>query len=166
MLDQAGIKAILPHRFPMLLVDAVREIEEGARIVAIKAVTGSESCYARLPADASPRSYAYPPTLIIESFCQAAGVLSNRAQAVDPERTLMLFGSLSGFALHADVYPGQIMEHHVRIERSLSDAAVFSGEVRVDGTVVATAERIVVAIRPREGAAAPVVASPMLPAAV
>lgn len=131
----------------MLLVDAVLEIQDGATIVAVKNVTCNEPCFAHLSDSAPSSAYAYPPTLVIESFCQAAGILANRAREGDSRDTVMLFGSLSGFRFISPIHPGDRMEHHVLLERMLADAAIFSGEVRVEGRVVASAERVVVALR-------------------
>lgn len=152
MLNHAQIKAILPHRYPMLLVDAVRSLEPGIAITAIKAVTGNESCFAQL-ADTAPRAaYSYPQTLIIESFCQAAGIMYNAAQdeTVDLAGMLMLFGSISKFRFYAAVFPGDTLEHRVRLERAISDAAIFSGEVWVGERKIADVDRVVVALRPAD----------------
>ncbi len=143
------IKHILPHRHPMLLVDAVRAIDPGDRIRVIKNVTCNESCFGSLRDDAPDEAYAYPCSLIIESFCQAAGIMYNLLQPAQlPPDRLMLFGSIARFVFHDEVFPGETMEHRVRLERSLSDAAIFSGEVWVHDRRIACVERVVVALRP------------------
>ena len=150
MISHSEIKQILPHRFPMLLVDSVLAIENGKQIHAVKNVTGNESCYARL-LDNSPRTaYAYPCSLVIESFCQSAAILyaSAMEQAAAKDR-ILLFGSITGFRFHRNIYPGDTLHHLVRVEKLLSTSAMFGGEVRVGETVVAEVERLVVAVRPR-----------------
>jgi 3-hydroxyacyl-[acyl-carrier-protein] dehydratase len=149
VLSHSEIKSILPHRYPMLLVDRVVSLEPGNRITAVKNVTGNEPCFAGLVDGLEPSAYAYPNSLVIESFCQAAGILYAAEQSeVRATGKVMLFGSIARFRFHADIFPGQTMEHHVRLEKALTDSAVFSGEVRVDGKAVADVERVVVAIRP------------------
>jgi 3-hydroxyacyl-[acyl-carrier-protein] dehydratase len=149
LLSHCEIKSILPHRYPMLLVDLVLSMEPGKQLIAIKNVTGNEPCFAGLADGLTPDAYAYPNSLVIESFCQSAGILYAAQQdRINISDHLMLFGSISKFQFHADIFPGQTMEHLVRLEKGLTDSAVFSGEVRVDGKLVAEVERVVVAIRP------------------
>src|SRR5437667_465529 len=70
------IKGLLPPRYPMLLVDAVRELRAGESIRAAKAVTLDEPAYARTRRGAArAASQGYPTSLVIESFCQTAGIL-------------------------------------------------------------------------------------------
>jgi 3-hydroxyacyl-[acyl-carrier-protein] dehydratase len=150
VLSHADIKEILPHRHPMLLVDAVRAVEPGVSITAIKNVTCNEPCFAHLYDRAPLNAYAYPPVLIIESFCQAAGIMYNLRRRQDTSLTdrLMLFGSLSKFVFLRQVFPGETLEHHIRLERGLTDAAVFSGEIWTADQRIAVVERVVVALRP------------------
>jgi len=152
MLSHHEIKKLLPHRHPMLLVDAVRELQVGSHIVAVKNITGNEPCYAGLNDHADPRSLAYPCTLIIESFCQAAGILCARMQqeAGCQVEGLMLFGAISHFRFFADALPGDTLEHHVCLEKGLSNAGTFSGVVLAQGRKIAEAERVLFAIRPVE----------------
>jgi 3-hydroxyacyl-[acyl-carrier-protein] dehydratase len=149
VLSHSAIKSILPHRYPMLLVDLVLLLEPGKQLSAIKNVTGNEPCYAGLQDGLAPEAYAYPHSLVIESFCQAAGILySAQDSGLDTSDKVMLFGSIAKFRFHVDIFPGQTMEHLVRLDKALTDSAVFSGEVRVDGILVAEVDRVVVAIRP------------------
>ena len=151
MLSHAEIKAIMPHRYPMLLVDAVSESESGA-VLAVKNITGNEPCYSVLSDRADRRDHAYPASLIIESFSQAAGVFYTRLKREEGfvVEGIMLFGSIVGFRFLADAYPGDTLRHHVRLERGFSDAAMFSGEVRVGDRKIAEADSIMIAMRPPE----------------
>ncbi len=154
MIAHSDIKLILPHRYPMLLVDVVRTIDAGSRIVAIKNISRNEPCFAA--AGERDDACAYPPSLIIESFCQSAGVLqvlSNR-QSGDADEQVMLFGSMSEIEFHDHAYAGDTLVHHVQLETTLSDAAVFSGEVRICDRVIVTVGRVVVALRPASALAA------------
>jgi 3-hydroxymyristoyl/3-hydroxydecanoyl-(acyl carrier protein) dehydratase len=151
VLTHADIQAILPHRHPMLLVDAITAIDPGLAIVGIKNVTGNEPCFARLDGAVVPASYAYPCSLIIESFGQVAGVLVNvsgpRSRA--SRETLMLFASISGcrFA-DLDVHPGETLEHRVHLTRDLSDVVILGGEVWMGRRRIAAIDRVVMAFRP------------------
>jgi len=152
MLSHHEIKSLLPHRHPMLLVDAVKELRPGSDIVAVKNITGAEPCYAGLADQAGPRGLAYPCTLIIESFCQAAGVLYSKTlrEAGRLAEGLMLFGAISRFRFFGEAFPGDVLEHRAALERGLAGAGTFSGEVWAGGRKIAEVERVVFAIRPAE----------------
>lgn len=152
MLDPRAIRAVLPHRHPMLLVDRITALEPGRRIVGLKNVTINEPCYAHLGDDDPLECWAYPVTLMLESFGQVAGVLVNtrRRAAQASEDELMLFGAVSGMRLAgAQVYPGDTLEHEVRLERELGDKALLAGFIRAGARLVAEVERVVVAYRDR-----------------
>lgn len=156
-LDAAAIKRLLPHRHPMLLIDRVTEIRPGESLVALKSVTVSEPWYANLPDDAD---HAYPPVLLAESWCQAAGVLACLDQPNPDVLTgrVTLFGSIRDLQFRSSVYPGDALRHTVRLVRMLSDAAAMEGETHRDGELVLSVGLIVIALRP--AAQLPVPASP------
>ena len=162
MIRHSGIKEILPHRHPMLLVDTVRSFEPGVNIVAIKNITFNEPCFTEAARESTDAPPAYPAVLLIESFCQAAGILEalSRRTSRATDDSVMLFGSMAKIEFHDDAYPGDTLVHSVRLESALSDAAVFSGEVRTSDRLIATIGRVIVAIRPsstlRPAAEAPV----------
>ncbi|MFI9629731.1 3-hydroxyacyl-ACP dehydratase FabZ family protein [Streptomyces sp. NPDC052042] len=146
----AGIKAVLPHRHPMLLVDRVVGLVPGERLTALKAVTCNEPFYEGLSEKASEEDHDYPRVLVIESWCQAAGVLV-AAERPNPDvlsGQVMLFGGISDVRFTGRVRPGDVMEHDVRLTRSLTDTVIFEGECRVNGEVVAEIGRVVMAMRP------------------
>jgi len=150
ILSHAKIKSILPHRYPMLLVDTVKSLEPGVSIVATKNVTGNEPCFAALADWAGPEQYAYPRTLIMESFGQAAGIIftMDQRQAKLPSHEVLFFGAATRCLFHEDVFPGDTLEHRACLERRLSDAAVFSGEVWVGDRRVVEIERMIMVSRP------------------
>ncbi|OLF09201.1 beta-hydroxyacyl-ACP dehydratase [Actinophytocola xinjiangensis] len=150
MISPAGVRAALPHRYPMLLVDRVTEIVPGERLTAYKAVTLNEPWYQRLGPVVDDAELAYPPVLLIESWGQAAGLL---AQYDHPEpealRTnVMVVGGISGAVFHRPVLPGELLEHDVRLVRALTDTMIFEGECRSGGEVVFEVERVTMAYRP------------------
>jgi 3-hydroxyacyl-[acyl-carrier-protein] dehydratase len=153
MIDQAKIKSILPHRFPMLLIDEVRLLEPGNKILAIKNVSCNEPCFAGIADSAKISAYAYPCSLIVESFGQAAGILYNLSLQKKGDIYLdivMLLGSIAKFTFHDEVFPGETMEHRVVIERLLSDAAICRGEVWSNKKLIAKSGRMVILHRPAE----------------
>jgi len=146
MLDHQAIKKINLQRFPIALLDRITEYERGHHIVAIKAVTASEPCYSDLADDAGSDALAYPRSLMLESFCQAAGPLCLHS-GLDFSTHTMLFVSMGEVEFLEPVYPGDVMEHSVAIQRVLSDAAVVGGVVKVNGSVVARIGHIVIAAK-------------------
>jgi 3-hydroxyacyl-[acyl-carrier-protein] dehydratase len=145
MIGVDEIKQILPHRYPMLLVDRVTEIAPGERLTALKAVTVNEPWYA-----GGDTGDAYPMVLVVESWCQAAGVLASweTRQPDVLSGQVMLFGSIADLRFHGPVLPGDVLEHRVRLVRSLTDAAVVEGESLVGDRTVLEVGRVVMALRP------------------
>lgn len=145
-LSLGEIQKILPHRFPMLLVDRITELVPGERAVALKAVSGDGPwCRA---GDGS--GHAFPPSLLIESFAQSAAVMITaqwRDQHVNAAG-VPVFGSMSGARFGPPVLPGDVVEHHVRVDRILGDSAIFGGTSLVRRTPVLTVDRMIVALRP------------------
>ena len=144
------IKALLPHRYPMLLVDAVTELRPGESIRAIKAVTFGEAAYAAI-SNRAATALGYPTSLVIESFCQAAGILFMETSGASyaRERHVLLFGALMGCRVRGAARPGDLLTHYARITKTLSDSAVFGGHVEVDGRTILTLEHVVMAVRDR-----------------
>ncbi|WKX70521.1 beta-hydroxyacyl-ACP dehydratase [Streptomyces sp. XD-27] len=149
-LTVAGIKRLVPHRHPMLLVDRVTELVPNERVTAWKAVTANEPWYAELADEAPDAAYAYPSVLLVESWCQAAGVLVT-CEKPNPDvlgGQVMLFAGLSDAEFVRPVWPGDVVEHRVRLSRAVGDAVIFEGESVVGGEVVLRIERATMAMRP------------------
>jgi 3-hydroxyacyl-[acyl-carrier-protein] dehydratase len=153
MIGTAELHDRLPHRYPMLLIDRILELVPGDHLTAIKAVTCNKPWYRGLGDVVDRSAYAYPPALLIESWCQAAGVLAGWERASTPvaggpDSLVALFGSMSGVTLLADVWPGDLVRHEVRVVRAFSDTWIFEGESTVDGRPVLATGQAVVALRP------------------
>ncbi|MEY9994404.1 3-hydroxymyristoyl/3-hydroxydecanoyl-(acyl carrier protein) dehydratase [Streptomyces sp. V4I8] len=145
------VMARIPHRDQMLLIDRVDEFRPGERVAAVKAVTWSEPCYRRLADEADqPAAYGYPIGLLMESFNQAAAVLATAERAntdVLAEEVLML-GGYTDLGFGAPVLPGDLLEHSVRLARTVDGVQIFEGSTRVRGEVVLTVGAAVLARRP------------------
>lgn len=149
-MDTSAIKQLLPHRYPMLLVDRVLELVPGESLVAIKAVTCNEPWYQALDDAATVEQFGYPPTLLVESWGQAAGLLAVQPGTADaePSDQVMLAGAMSGVEFLRPVHPGEVLEHRVRMVRALSDTVIFEGESLVGREVVMRLSHMVMAFRP------------------
>ncbi|MBX6767589.1 MAG: hypothetical protein IRY90_10630, partial [Actinomadura rubrobrunea] len=141
----ADIKRIIPHRFPILLVDRVTEVVPGDRLTAVKAVTCNEPCYAEADGD-----YAYPAELLVESWGQAAVLLACWEQP-NPDvlqGKVELAGAIEGVRFGAPAYPGDVLEHQVRMVRSVGDTAIVEGHTTAaDRGTVLEVGRFVLALR-------------------
>jgi 3-hydroxyacyl-[acyl-carrier-protein] dehydratase len=147
----AGVEDVLerlPHRYPMLLVDRITDVEPGSRLTAIKAVTCNEPWFGA----SGHEDPHLPSVLLVESWCQAAGVLAawDTPNPDVTEGSVMLFGSIAGLRFHGRVQPGDVVEHQVRIVRALSDTVIVEGESRVGSRTVLEVGRVVMALRPAE----------------
>jgi 3-hydroxyacyl-[acyl-carrier-protein] dehydratase len=153
LLSYADIHTLLPHRYPMLMVDAVLSIEPRQSIVAIKCVTGNEPCYAQLPEGVSLRQMAYPTSLIVESFSQAGAILWARSNPADRADSVLMFGMAKDCEFEREVFPGDTMEHRVRLEHGMADGLVLSGETWVGDTRVARLGWLMGVARPSDALA-------------
>jgi 3-hydroxyacyl-[acyl-carrier-protein] dehydratase len=143
------IRGLLPHRYPMLLVDRVTEVVGGTRLTAVKAVTCNEPWYAGL---GDGDDHGYPETLLVESWMQAAGLLVCLGLGrVTAPGDVLLAGRLTGLEFHRRVLPGDVLRHHVRLVKDLTSTVVVEGECLVDGEPVLSVSRALLAFRP-EGA--------------
>ena len=150
MYEHIDIRAILPQRHPLLLVDRVLEIDPGKSIVTIKAVTGTEPCFAGLADDAEPWQYDYPQSLMIESFGQSAALLwlHGREPTPDDDGQTLMFVGARDYRFESTAHPGDVLRHEVRLESVLADTAFATGETWVGDRLVATVATLIATRRP------------------
>ena len=149
LLNASFIRRVLPHRPPALLVDSAQILDlPGARsaLIARKAISPDEPCYA----GAEPTSnWHYPRSLILESFCQACGLL-RAATGPDnephDETKVPVLAKLAGLRFTGDATLGDLLEHHVQLVVRTAQGAVFSGQTVVAGRVVLQVARVVAAL--------------------
>ncbi|MGC9973090.1 MAG: 3-hydroxyacyl-ACP dehydratase FabZ [Bryobacteraceae bacterium] len=133
MLDFQAIQRILPHRYPMLLVDRIVELEP-ERIVGIKNVTGNEPFFA----GHFPDFAVMPGVLIVEAMAQVAGVLVLRDL---PDRQKVVYlASIEQAKFRRPVVPGDQLRIEMKVGKRKSFVAKLYGTATVDGVVVAEVE--------------------------
>lgn len=131
------ILANLPHRFPMLLVDRVLEIEPGKRLVALKNVTVNEPFFQ----GHFPHRPIFPGVLIVEAMAQAAGILVFRTMGEMPsEDSTYYLAGIDEARFKKPVLPGDRMIIEVVIARSMRSVWKLNCVARVDDGVVAQAD--------------------------
>jgi 3-hydroxyacyl-[acyl-carrier-protein] dehydratase len=134
ILDINDIRAILPHRYPFLLVDKIVELE-AERIVGIKNVTANEPFFN----GHFPEFPVMPGVLIVEAMAQTAGVLVLKS-IPDRDKKLVLLVSVDGAKFRRPVVPGDVLRMEMKLLKKKASVAKMSGIATVDGVVVAEAE--------------------------
>jgi beta-hydroxyacyl-ACP dehydratase FabZ len=138
VMDIQAIREILPHRYPMLLVDRIEELEAD-RIVGIKNVTVNEPFFN----GHFPDYPVMPGVLIVEAMAQVAGVLV-LSQIQDRKNKLVLLAGVDGAKFRKPVRPGDQLRIEMKLSKRRKSMAKMSGIASVDGVVVAEAEMLCV----------------------
>jgi 3-hydroxyacyl-[acyl-carrier-protein] dehydratase len=134
-MDIQAIQAILPHRYPFLLVDRVESCS-GGKIVARKMVTVNEPCFA----GHFPGNPIMPGVLIVEALAQAGALLAASQVGFDPASDAIFLMSLDKVKFRKPVVPGDALMLEVVPLRKGGAIWKFRGEALVGGEVVAEAE--------------------------
>ena len=134
ILDINQIRQILPHRYPMLLVDRIVELE-AERIVGIKNVTANEPFFM----GHFPDFPVMPGVLIVEAMAQTAGVLVLKS-IPDRESKMVLLVSVESAKFRKPVVPGDQLRIEMTLLKRKASVAKMAGKAYVDGVVVAEAE--------------------------
>jgi 3-hydroxyacyl-[acyl-carrier-protein] dehydratase len=130
------IMALLPHRYPFLLVDKILEMEEGKRIVGIKNVTINEPFFQ----GHFPGSPIMPGVLIIEAMAQTWGILVLNSEKDKAGSKNVLFLGIDKARFRKPVYPGDQLRFELQALHLKRSIWKFKGEAFVDGELVAEAE--------------------------
>ena len=128
------IMAILPHRYPFLLIDRVLEMEARQRIVAIKNVTVNEPHFA----GHFPDYPIMPGVLMVEAIAQTGGALL-LTEIPDRDQKLMVFTGIDSARFRRPVTPGDQLRIEVTVLNWRSRAVKMAGVITVDGKVVCDA---------------------------
>jgi len=133
--DIARIMQMIPHRYPMLLVDRVVDLIGGESATGIKNVTINEPFFQ----GHFPAYPVMPGVLIVEAMAQCAGITVIQGLGAAAEGRLVYFMSIEDCRFRKPVQPGDQMRIHVQKVRHRANVWKFSGTAKVDGTLVAEA---------------------------
>jgi len=137
VLDIHKILKKLPHRYPMLLVDRVLEIEHGVRIKALKNVSINEPYFI----GHFPVRPVMPGVLILEALAQTSALLSFESMATEPgDDTVVYFVGVDGARFKRPVEPGDQLILEASIERVKGGIYKYKTRASVDGETAAEAE--------------------------
>ena len=135
-LDIHQILKLLPHRYPILLVDRVLELEPHTRIKALKNVSINEPYFM----GHFPQRPVMPGVLIMEALAQTAALLTFAEEPHDPETTLYYFVGIDGARFKRVVEPGDQLILNATFERRMRNIWKFKAHAEVDGVIAAEAE--------------------------
>ncbi|MBO8142154.1 MAG: 3-hydroxyacyl-ACP dehydratase FabZ [Firmicutes bacterium] len=138
MMEARDIMGLLPHRYPMLMVDRIVELEPNRRAVGIKNVTINEPVFT----GHYPGRPIWPGVLVLESMAQVAGLAlmpSDRRASHSEGDPVPLFTGVDRARFRKPVVPGDQLRIEATVERVRGGIAKVEAEARVDGELVAEA---------------------------
>ncbi|MEK8034323.1 3-hydroxyacyl-ACP dehydratase FabZ [Ideonella sp. DXS29W] len=137
VMDIHQILKRLPHRYPLLLVDRVVELEKNVRIQALKNVTINEPFFT----GHFPHRPVMPGVLILEAMAQSAALLSFASMDVDPgDDTVVYFAGIDAARFKRPVEPGDQLILEALIDRVRGGIHKYKAKATVAGETVAEAE--------------------------
>ncbi len=140
------IRRIIPHRYPFLLVDRVRDIVGHHTAVGVKNVTVNEPHFQ----GHFPASPVMPGVTIIEAMAQTAAVMVGVALDLADRHFLVYFMAIDGAKFRRKVVPGDVLEMAVTTLRGGGRVWKFRGRATVDGELACEAEFTAMMEMPRQ----------------
>ncbi len=142
-MDIMEIRDIIPHRYPLLLVDKIIEYEEGKRMVGVKNVSANEPVFQ----GHFPDFPLFPGVYIVEAMAQVGGIMIAKSLKLEKGKYTIVFAGIENARFKKPVFPGDqlILElEALTLRKRLSKA---KGTAKVDGEVVAEAVIYASAVR-------------------
>lgn len=137
MMDIHQILEKLPHRYPILLVDRVLDLQKGASIRALKNVTINEPFFT----GHFPHRPVMPGVLMLEAMAQAAALLAFETLGITPDdRTVYYFAGIDGARFKRPVEPGDQMIMEITLNRMKAGLFKFHGRTLVEGELACEAD--------------------------
>ena len=141
MLGINDIMKLLPHRYPMLLVDRILEVDGENRIVGLKNVSANEQFFQ----GHFPGNPVMPGVLIVEAMAQCGAIMFLRNME-DRDRKLFLFGGVDKARFRRPVVPGDQLIFELVTMQKRASTAKLRGTAKVNDVVVAEAELLSVMV--------------------
>lgn len=135
-LDLEELKRILPHRYPILMIDRLIEIKPGESAIGLKNVSYSDQVFQ----GHFPQKAVMPGVLIVEAMAQAAAAFTSYTENLDAEGKIVLFMGIDRARFRKPVTPGDQLRIRVSTAQRRPPVWRFEGEAEVDGKRVAEAQ--------------------------
>lgn len=129
------IMRIIPHRYPFLLVDRVRDIVPGKSCTGIKCITFNEPQFQ----GHFPGLPVFPGVMVIEAMAQTSGILVGVTMDLADKGAKVFFMGVESAKFRRKIVPGEVMELHVTALRGGGRVWKFEGRAIVDGELAAEA---------------------------
>jgi 3-hydroxyacyl-[acyl-carrier-protein] dehydratase len=133
MIEITEILSMIPHRYPLLLVDRIEEYQEGKSIIGTKNVTFNEPHFQ----GHFPGRPVMPGVLIVEAMAQVSAILVSKTIKAKPGEKLVFFMGIENAKFRKIVVPGDILHIHSEIVQQRGDAWKFTAQAKVDGKIAA-----------------------------
>ena len=146
MLTIEEIKKLLPHRYPLLMIDRVLEVVAGQSCKALKNVTGNELFFE----GHFPGNPIMPGILVVESLAQTAGIVIVSQSDKIKEALMVFFGGIEKARFRRQVVPGDQLLLEAVLEAHKRNLWIFKGTATVEGQVAAEAEVKLVELQKEE----------------
>lgn len=143
-IDIQEIKRLIPHRYPFLFVDKVRDFVPNVSAVGIKNVTTNEPHFQ----GHFPSQPVMPGVTIVEAMAQTAGILVSKSLELEDSGALVYFLSIDNCKFRHVVGPGDVLELHVKVIRGRGKIWKFHGDAIVNGKIVTEADFAAMIIPP------------------
>ncbi len=134
--DIMKVLELLPHRYPFLLVDKIRDIAGDESCVGIKNVTINEPQFM----GHFPGRPVMPGVMIIEGMAQTAGAICVASKLGTARPKVVYFMTIDGVKFRKPVVPGDVVEYHMTKLKQRGNMWWYHGDAKVDGKVVAEAD--------------------------
>ncbi|WP_032496375.1 3-hydroxyacyl-ACP dehydratase FabZ [Hydrogenivirga sp. 128-5-R1-1] len=134
-MDVLEIMNILPHRYPILLVDRIVEYEEGKRIVGIKNVSVNEPVFQ----GHFPGFPLFPGVYVLEAMAQVGGILMIKSLNLEIGKYAIVFAGIDGARFKRPVFPGDQIRMELEAISLKKTLSKMKGVATVDGQVVTEA---------------------------
>ncbi len=138
-LDAMSIKDILlalPHRYPMLMIDRIVDIDGDESAVGIKNVTFNEPIFQ----GHFPNNPIFPGVLILEGMAQTAGAIVIKYDASADNKSIVMLLGIDNARFRKPAGPGDKIEYHISKLHRRRTVGRYKAEAKVDGVVIAEAE--------------------------
>lgn len=133
--DINWILEVLPHRYPLLLIDRILEIHGDNHLVALKNVTFNEEFFQ----GHFPGRPVMPGVLVLEAMAQAGGILLMHDNP-DRDKKLLLFTGIEKARFRRPIVPGDQIRFEIELVRRRSTFCMLRGKALIDGALAAEAQ--------------------------